>query len=90
MAESWYERARSVVQRVIRENPGLEPLELRKRIGAAYPFGERGMHPYKQWLKAVNAVLAAYRIQSPPSAAGARRKALEAPGQGTMQDELFG
>ena len=33
-----------------------EGAELLKRISAAYPFGERAMHPYKIWLDEVKQV----------------------------------
>lgn len=29
---------------------GLEGKELERHVSAAYPFGERAMHPYKVWL----------------------------------------
>jgi hypothetical protein len=33
--------------------------ELRKRLSAAYPFGERKYWPYKVWLSEVNRTIAA-------------------------------
>lgn len=52
MSNSWRQRATSVIMREI--NAGLaankEPSAIRRLVDAAYPFGERAMHPYKIWL----------------------------------------
>ena len=51
---TWRNKASAVISEVIRQNPGMEPKELRKLISAAYPFGERKYHPYKIWCDEVN------------------------------------
>ena len=50
---SWADKAREVIAKVKRANPGVEGEELKKLLSAAYPFGERQYHPYKVWLKEV-------------------------------------
>jgi len=42
-----------VVSSAMMEDPNMDEKELRKRISAAYPFGERAYHPYKIWLSCV-------------------------------------
>jgi hypothetical protein len=50
----WRDIANVIIARVVSDNPGLPEYELRKRLSAAYPFGERNYHPYKIWLSAIN------------------------------------
>ncbi len=50
----WSKMSADAIARVVRDNPGLReagPKVLLAAIDAAYPFGERAMHPYKVWLK---------------------------------------
>ena len=53
----WRKHSNMVIGRTItdamREDPDMSEKELRRRISAAYPFGERAMHPYKIWCSAV-------------------------------------
>lgn len=50
--KTWRDAARSVIVPLIDEL-GIDHPELRKRLSAAYPFGERKYHPYKIWLSEV-------------------------------------
>ncbi len=50
----WRKHANQVIARVVADNPGLSEMELRKKLSAAYPFGERKYHPYQIWLSAVD------------------------------------
>ncbi|MFH2075844.1 MAG: hypothetical protein ABIJ57_10960 [Pseudomonadota bacterium] len=55
MPSWWRDRARQVIAGVIREHGSREDTpELRRKLRAAYPFGERAMHPYKIWCDEVN------------------------------------
>ncbi len=51
----WRNRAKVVVTRAIADGRlrGLEGKDLERHVSAAYPFGERAMHPYKIWLDEV-------------------------------------
>jgi hypothetical protein len=60
----WGERAAHVIMVVHLSLP--ETITLAERtaaIDAAYPFGERAMHPYKQWLKERRKYLCRYGHQ---------------------------
>ena len=46
---SWRETARPIIERVLRETAGQPEAAIRKALRAAYPFGPRSHHPYKQW-----------------------------------------
>ena len=52
---TWRDRAKAVIARVVRENPGVNGEALRPLLQAAYPFGERKYTPYKVWLAEVAA-----------------------------------
>lgn len=69
----WREYSAQVIARVVADNPGLPEPELRKKISAAYPFGQRQHHPYKMWLSAVNRYFGAEKkhIKSKSVAPGA-------------------
>lgn len=74
---SWRDEARPIIAKVIRENPDLAERELRKKISAEYPFGERANHPYKVWLNEVRRQVDAHfdrlrRTQQPAQAADIR------------------
>ena len=50
----WREYSREVIRETLAELPAtVTPDEAKKAISAAYPFGERAMHPYKIWLSEV-------------------------------------
>jgi hypothetical protein len=54
----WRAHARRVITEVLAALPGsATEAQKRKAIRAAYPFGERKMHPYKMWLAEVRAAL---------------------------------
>lgn len=56
----WRAHASAVIRRVLAELPPDTSLEAKKKaISAAYPFGERAMHPYKIWLSEVRKQLGA-------------------------------
>lgn len=59
----WRQKSQQVIQAVIDQNHGLELTELRKKISAAYPFGEREYHPYKIWLDQVNVQLGTKKLK---------------------------
>ena len=49
----WRDRARPIIQEVIKAWNGQDEKELRKALHEAYPFGERKMYPYKVWLSEI-------------------------------------
>lgn len=51
MTSEWRLAARQAIQRAIASAPSDDLAAIKKAIDAAYPFGTRGMHPYKMWLK---------------------------------------
>lgn len=54
----WRRISREVIEATLAALPADAPLkEKRKAVSAAYPFGERAMHPYKMWCKEVQAAL---------------------------------
>lgn len=65
----WREHARAVVARVLSEAAelNLDDAATRRRLSAAYPFGERKYHPYKIWLDEC-------RRQLAPTVAAAQRE----------------
>jgi hypothetical protein len=50
---TWRERARPIIERVLRETAGQPEKEIRCALRDAYPFGERAMYPYKAWCSEV-------------------------------------
>ncbi len=61
---SWANDAKRVIQEVHMSLPESATLEERiKAVDAAYPFGERAMHPYKMWLKARREYLCRFGYQ---------------------------
>ena len=55
MSASWYTRAARTIRAVQKQCAAediTDPAEIQRRVDAAYPFGAREHHPYKQWLKA--------------------------------------
>lgn len=50
MKSDWRERARPIVEQVLKETAGKTEKEIRKALREAYPFGQRKHHPYKIWL----------------------------------------
>ena len=53
----WATESAKVIRRVIQENPGLVNEDLRRKASEAYPFGERRMFPYKQFMKTMSEML---------------------------------
>ena len=49
MSQSWRERAAPIITRVLAETAGADEKTIRRALKAAYPFGQRSMHPYKIW-----------------------------------------
>jgi hypothetical protein len=47
--DSWRDRARPIVGRVLAETAGQPDPAIRKALRDAYPFGPRTRHPYKIW-----------------------------------------
>ena len=54
MSLSWHGRALVVIAERIETGRrlGMTVEQIRAAVDAAYPFGQREYHPYKQWLKA--------------------------------------
>ena len=50
MSKTWRDRARPIIQQVLRDTVGKDEKEIRKALYDAYPFGQRKYHPYKIWL----------------------------------------
>lgn len=52
MTSQWRDHSRVVIGEAIEEAKakGLEGQAIARHVSAAYPFGERAMHPYKIWL----------------------------------------
>ena len=48
-ASHWRAKAAPIIAKVIADNPSIGDKELRAKISAEYPFGERKYHPYKIW-----------------------------------------
>lgn len=58
---SWYDEAWRRIDALHATLPaGISFEDRKKAVSAAYPFGERRMHPYKMWLKAQRKYLARY------------------------------
>ena len=51
----WRNKSRRVIAEALKTGAalGLEGKALDKHISAAYPFGERSMHPYAIWLSQI-------------------------------------
>ncbi len=49
---TWYESAIKTMSEVYLANRHLQEKEILNLKDAAYPFGQRSLHPYKMWLKA--------------------------------------
>ena len=55
---SWLETSFNVIEKALANVPADADFHtVDQAIAAAYPFGEREHHPYKQWLKARKRVL---------------------------------
>ena len=65
MKSRWREHAAPIIFKVIQENQGIPEKEMRKKISAKYPFGERAYHPYKIWLSEVKNQLQAHYRPAP-------------------------
>lgn len=62
----WADHARATIDRVHRSLPADVSFKDRKAaVDAAYPFGQRAYSPYKTWLRARKAYLAAYDPKTP-------------------------
>jgi hypothetical protein len=48
--KTWRDKARPIIQKVLKDTKGLPENEIKKALYNAYPFGERRYHPYKIWL----------------------------------------
>jgi hypothetical protein len=55
MKSHWRTYAAPIIAAVLKETAGQDERAIRKALTAAYPFGERAMHPYKMWLAEVRA-----------------------------------
>lgn len=56
--DSWIQRCHEIIDAALRDvPPTAKESEIRRILFPLYPFGERAMHPYKQWCKAVRMAL---------------------------------
>lgn len=55
---TWRKRAAPIIHQVIQENLDKPLIEIRKALRAAYPWGERKLHPYRIWCDEVKKQLA--------------------------------
>lgn len=46
---TWREQAAPIIRKVILEVGTEDGIALKKALRAAYPWGERAMHPYRIW-----------------------------------------
>lgn len=46
---TWRQDAAPRIRKVLTENAGKSEKEIRKALREAYPYGQRGNHPYKIW-----------------------------------------
>jgi hypothetical protein len=61
---SWRQYSAPIIKRVI-EQCGTEDMKLlRKKLHAAYPFGERKYHPYKIWCDEIRSQLGLKQAKS--------------------------
>lgn len=49
MKKTWRDSARPLIAKALEESKGKTEKEIRESLRAAYPWGERRMHPYKIW-----------------------------------------
>jgi len=47
---TWREDAAPIIHKVLTETAGKSETEVKAALKAAYPFGQRSLHPYKIWL----------------------------------------
>lgn len=57
MSITWAQRAADVIYASLRASAGKPAIERVAAVDAAYPFGERAHHPYKQWLQVRRQIL---------------------------------
>jgi hypothetical protein len=53
----WNQLAANAVLKALKESSHLPGPERLKQVDAAYPFGPREYHPYKQWMKVRRIIL---------------------------------
>lgn len=70
---TWRSTASHVIRQVLEQTKGKSAAEIRARLIAAYPFGERRYWPYKVWLSEVARQTGRHRTPT--------RKAVEKAGQ---------
>jgi len=54
---TWREHASPIIAKVIADNKGNSPKDIKKALHSAYPYGERARHPYKIWCDEINVQL---------------------------------
>lgn len=55
MGDTWRDKARPIIARVLRETAGQDEKAIKRALRDAYPFGPRQYHPYKIWCDEVQA-----------------------------------
>lgn len=80
----WKERSWRTVREVLEEceRDGVtDPKERRKRLSAAYPFGERKYWPYKMWLQVLKMAMAGHTATPLPTRKPRIEESQDIPGQ---------
>lgn len=58
----WNDLAAAAILQALKESSHLPGPQRLKMVDAAYPFGQRAYHPYKQWLKVRRQILVAHGL----------------------------
>ncbi len=72
----WYQRSVGIIDAVISDHMHecLKPVELRRLVDKAYPFGIRAHWPYKNWLAARADLFAKHGISTPKQLRAVQRR----------------
>ena len=79
--ETWRERAKPLIRKLIEENSGLSNKELAKIALKAFPWRPRMYHPYKVWCDEVRSQLGTKKIKPRKPRKTSTSLAEDAPGQ---------
>lgn len=63
---TWRNRAEPIIRRVIEEHRDAPIAQIRQALTKAFPWGERGNHPYKIWLSECRRQLAELELKRNP------------------------
>lgn len=79
---TWRDRARPIIDGVLRATRGQSEHEIKAALLAAYPFGPRQYHPYRIWCDEVRVQRG--RKKRPVAHRSARVRAIEAEREGQL------